>query len=131
MRKGITKKFGEVENCNIFHVRSINWTTTMVFSRPRDYGILPHPSGKWQEDLIDSCLSQEHQNELFASIMCIGQHSLEEGSADMPSSSRKNFDEYGVESSAGNNSAAKSYLNVDGGDEGEQHREHHLQVAAA
>ena len=38
LKRGIEKKFGEVQNCNIFHVRSINWTTTMVFSRPRDYG---------------------------------------------------------------------------------------------
>ena len=31
-------------------------------------------SGKWQEDLIDSCLDHKFQNELFASILTIGQY---------------------------------------------------------
>eukprot|EP00392_Amoebophrya_sp_AT5.2_P007866 g7885.t1 len=74
LREGILKKFGTVDHCNIFHVRSISWTTTMVFGHPREFGILPHPSGKWQEDLIDSCLDHKFQNELFASILTIGQY---------------------------------------------------------
>lgn len=74
LREGIMRKFGEVGQCNIFHVRNVNWTTTMVFSKPREYGILPHPSGKWQEDLIDSCLDQKYQAELFGSIVAIGQY---------------------------------------------------------
>ncbi|CAD7965513.1 unnamed protein product [Amoebophrya sp. A25] len=74
LRDGILRKFGNVDHCNIFHVRSISWTTTLVFGHPREFGTLPHPSGKWQEDLIDSCLDHKYQSELFASILTIGQY---------------------------------------------------------
>lgn len=47
-----------------------SWTTSLVYGEPRVFGRLPHPAGP-KQDRILGMLSQDTQNQIFASVMAL------------------------------------------------------------
>lgn len=46
------------------------WTTSLVYGEPREYGILPHPQGRCQDNIL-ALLPCDIQNQIFASVVAI------------------------------------------------------------
>ncbi|CAD7935878.1 unnamed protein product [Amoebophrya sp. A120] len=71
LRSGIARKHGNVENCRIFancKITPKSWTTPLVMTKPKDFGVLPHPTARQQEGILEECLSPQFLVEIYASI---------------------------------------------------------------
>jgi hypothetical protein len=67
-KKFIPKSFGKFSRHFFEKKNSAKISPPKVQRQPAVFGILPHPNGCWQEDLIDSCMNKSLKLELFASI---------------------------------------------------------------
>ena len=68
----IIANYGSLDSCPIFKDIRGNWTCTLVFGNPKEFGVLPHPTGRLQEKLLEDCLDGQSLVELYASITAIG-----------------------------------------------------------
>eukprot|EP00392_Amoebophrya_sp_AT5.2_P007000 g7012.t1 len=100
LRRGLLRRFGESDleasciNCKIFaNVRNgpKTWTCSLVLTKPRDFGVLPHPPARAQEVLLEECLDPGLMCEIYASIGFIAAQRLLNGAAEAPAG----MDEFG------------------------------------